>query len=216
MSQQSPAWFGHQLHQHQTEIGPAQSSHLPSVLQHSMLLPKPPATSSQIRLSGPGLPSHQWFSSHQSGSQTVPSADKPAQHSPPPQSLPPSSMTKETVRAGLLFPQFIPNAAQHAALHAVSPVTSVKPLSHVMSHDTLPGPALQPCSPWRRTASQAGTATVVPSSPAASVIIAVDRQQPRLAAALGFPESTDFDAEPISVHEHPHTGEHAAVVRTSR
>ena len=213
MSQQSPAWFGHQLHQHQTEIGPAQSSHLSSVLQHSMLLPKPPTASSRIRLSGPGLPGHQWFSSYQTGSQTVPSADKP-QHSQPPHSLPPSSMTKETVQAGLPSRQFIPNAVQHAASHPVSPVTSVKRVSHVMSHDTLPGPALQPCNPWRRTASQADTATLVPSSPTASVIIA-DRQQPRLAAALGFPESTDFDAEPISVNEQPHTGDHAAVVRTS-
>ncbi len=212
MSQQSPAWFGHQLHQHQTEIGPAQSSHPSSVPQHSTLLPKPPATSSQIRLSGPGLPSHQWFSSYQTGSQTVPSAVK-LQHSPPPHSLSPSSMTKETVQAGLPSLQFIPNAVQHAASHAVSPVTSVKPVSHVMSHDTLPGPALQPCSPWRRTASQADTATVVPSSPAASVIIAADRQQPRLAAALGFPESTDFDAEPISVNEQPNSGDHAAMLK---
>ena len=212
MSQQSPAWFGHQLHQHRTDIGPAQSPHLSSVLQHSTLLPKLPTTSSQIRLSGPGLPSHQWFSSYQTGSQTVPSADK-LQHSLPPHSLP---MPKKTVQAGLPSMQSIPNAVQYAASHAVSPVTSVKLVSHVMSHDTLPGPALQPCSPWRRTASQADTATVVPSSPAASVIIAVDRQQPRLAAALGFPEFTDFDAEPISVNEQPHTGDHAAVVRTSQ
>jgi len=214
MSQQSPAWFGHQLHQHQTEAGPAQSSHLSHVLQHSMLLPKPPTTSSRVRLSGPGLPSHQWFSSYQTGSQTVPSADK-LQHSQPAHTLPSSSMTKDTVQAGLPSPRSIPNAVQHAASHAVSPAT-VKPVSHVMSHDTLPGPALQPCSPWRRTASQADTATVVPSSPAASVIIAVDRQQPRLAAALGFPESTDFDADPVSVNEQPHTGDHAAVVRTSQ
>ncbi|KAL0024121.1 hypothetical protein WJX79_010211 [Trebouxia sp. C0005] len=32
-------------------------------------------------------------------------------------------------------------------------------------------------------------------------------QHPTLAAALGFPESTDFDAEPVSVNEQPHTGE---------
>ncbi len=215
MSQQSPAWFGHQLHQHQTEMGPAQSSHLSSVLQHSMLQSKPPTTSCQIRLSGPGLPSHQWFSSYKACSHTVPSADE-LQHSLPPHSIPPSSMTKETVQAGLPSIQFIPNAVQHAASHAVSPVNSVKPVSHVMSPDTLPGPALQPCSPWRRTASQADTATVVPSSPGASVIIAVDRQQPKLAAALGFPESTDFDAEPISVNEQPHTGDHAAIMRSSQ
>jgi hypothetical protein len=139
MSQQSPAWFGHQLHQHQTEAGPAQSSHLSHVLQHSMLLPKPPTTSSRVRLSGPGLPSHQWFSSYQTGSQTVPSADK-LQHSQPAHTLPSSSMTKETVQAGLPSPRSIPNAVQHAASHAVSPAT-VKPVSHIMSHDTLPGPA---------------------------------------------------------------------------
>ncbi|KAL0024178.1 hypothetical protein WJX77_004493 [Trebouxia sp. C0004] len=205
MSQQSPAWFGYQLHQHQTETNPAQSSHLSHVVQHSMLLPNPPTTISRVRLSGPGLPSHQWFSSYQTGNQTVLSADK-LQHSQPAHALPPSSMTKETIQVGLPSPRSIPNAVQHAASHAVSPAT-VKPVSHVMSHDTLPGPALRPCSPWRRTASQADTAAVVPSSPPVSVIIAADRQQPGLAAALGFPESTDFDAERISVNEQPHTGE---------
>ena len=176
-----------------------------------MLLPKPPTTSSQVRLGGPGLPSHQWFSSYQTGSLNVPSADTP-QHSQPAHALPLSSMAKETVQVGRPSPRSIPNAVQHAALHAVNPAT-VKPVLHVMSHDTLPGPALQPCSPWRRTASLADTATVVPSSSAASVIIAADKQQPRLAAALGFSESTDFDAEPMSVNEQPHAGNHAATVR---
>ena len=175
-----------------------------------MLLPKPPTTSSQVRLGGPGLPSHQWFSSYQTGSLNVPSADTP-QHSQPAHALPPSSMAKETVQVGWPSP-CIPNAVQHSGLHAVSPAT-VKPVLLVMSHDMLPGPALQPCSPWRRTASLADTATVVPSSPAASVMIAADKQQPRLAAALGFSESNDSDAEPMSVNEKPYAGNHTATVR---
>lgn len=75
----------------------------------------------------------------------------------------------------------------HATSHAASPL-AVASVSHVMSHDTLPGPTLQPCSPWIRTASQADTAAAAPGSPGGSVVVAADKQQPTLAEALGFPD----------------------------
>ena len=83
----------------------------------------------------------------------------------------------------------------HPASHAASALAMAS-VSHVMSHDTLPGPTLRPCSPWIRTASQANTAAAAPGSPGGSVVIAADKQQPTLAEALGFPDCAYFSSKP--------------------
>ena len=80
------------------------------------------------------------------------------------------------------------------------------PVSQVMSHAPIPGPALRPCSPWRHIPSQ--QACSVPSSSGASVVVATDRRQPTLAEALGFADSPQQPPCPMS-------GGEAAAVQSS-
>lgn len=118
-----------------------------------------------------------------------------------PQAAPGQPVTQPAHKT--LVAQLLPQVAgYHPAVHPRSkaaPTSSIAqavsyvpatliPISQVMSHAPLPGPALLPSSPWRQPSPHL-QAHAAPSISGTSVIIAKDISQPTLAKALGFADS---------------------------
>ena len=133
------------------------------------------------RLHNPVIHAQSWFSQTAPGQQVCQPAHKAVIAQPPHQvsgshpAAPPSSKAA-------------PNSST-AQAQAASPVPAILfPVSQMMSHAPLPGPALLPSSPWRQTSPHL-QAHAAPSTSGISVIIAKDISQPSLAQALGFADS---------------------------
>lgn len=193
MCDKPPAWFRHQHQEPQSALIAVDILQAPLTLEQRLFTYKSTTSTPACRLGSSGPPKHQWFMSTRSAFQ--------------PQSTTRSPMpgvgtvgTQADASQHSSSSAVVPGA--QAASHATWPAC-IMPVSNVMSHDTTPGLALRPCSPWRRTPSQTDLlpAATAPHS-LESVVIARDTTQPTLAQALGFAEQSHLDQAQSAVKAH--------------
>ena len=168
MSEAKPAWFRNHV----------QSPSFETV--HASRATKPGLSATGRACKSPVPEQQTWFSpiaptpsleAAQHADSAAYSCQQPRGFMPPPQLASETSETSNSHSAGL---------SQFAGTRP----GILLPVSQRVSHASIPGPALRPCSPWRQTSAQ--QTTLAPSVSGTSVIVATDKQQPSLAEALGF------------------------------
>ncbi|KAL3159188.1 hypothetical protein ABBQ32_011171 [Trebouxia sp. C0010 RCD-2024] len=181
MSAATPSWFRQQLYPPDGSKTAQPDAEPPGVPRprHTYRLPAD-------NLHNPGPKCQPWFSSaapvqptSQPASRQPLVADSPHYVTSPQPDMP----SYQTSLSSLRY-------SAQAALHEPGPLL---PVSQVMSRAPLPGPALQPSSPWKQTSPHTHYYTA-PSTSGASVIIIPDTSQPTLAETLGFADSLQQSA----------------------